>query len=230
MERPEARRHGRFKRQKTSNTESRIDPHMADTSDDSDGGVKLDGHYGQPTTLKEEAGDSNSRQKTSVDSANKLEKTSKKRVRSDTEEHLNKPRKRESYEDSEPRSSKRYKEEDDLEPESNRHQAHQYAKPKKDEADPKSNPYLAHMYEEDNSYNDYSNGYGKAASRAKVFSDTATVARLPRHKTTAAMAKKAEDGPNNPFTGKPLSSQYFNILKTRRNLPVHAQRLVYLKR
>ena len=27
------------------------------------------------------------------------------------------------------------------------------------------------------------------------------------------MAKKAEDGPNNPFSGKPLSSQYFNILR-----------------
>ena len=45
-----------------------------------------------------------------------------------------------------------------------------------------------------------------------------------RHKTNAAMAKTAEDGPNNPFTGKPLSQNYFRILKTRRDLPVHSQR------
>ena len=45
-----------------------------------------------------------------------------------------------------------------------------------------------------------------------------------RHATTAARAKQAEDGPNNPFTGNPLSKQYFGILETRRGLPVHSQR------
>ena len=47
-----------------------------------------------------------------------------------------------------------------------------------------------------------------------------------RHATTAAQAIAAEDGPSNPFTGKKLSERYFDILKTRRNLPVHAQRQV----
>ena len=43
------------------------------------------------------------------------------------------------------------------------------------------------------------------------------------------MAKKAEDGPSNPFNGQPLSQKYFSILKTRRNLPVHVQRDEFLR-
>jgi len=88
--------------------------------------------------------------------------------------------------------------------------------------DPKSNPYLAHMYEDDNSTyssNGYSNGYG-----SKTGYTDSQLTKFKRHETTAAMAKAAEDGPNNAFTGQPLSQKYFDILKTRRNLPVHAQR------
>ena len=69
---------------------------------------------------------------------------------------------------------------------------------------PESNPYLAHMYSAQ------SNGTGLKSFK--------------RHATTAAQATAAEDGPSNPFTGKKLSDRYFDILKTRRNLPVHAQR------
>jgi pre-mRNA-splicing factor ATP-dependent RNA helicase DHX15/PRP43 len=69
--------------------------------------------------------------------------------------------------------------------------------------DPKDNPYLAHRYEEP------------------------PKTKLRRHATTAAIARAAEDGPNNFLTGQPLSTQYFQILKTRRNLPVHAQRYVW---
>ena len=101
--------------------------------------------------------------------------------------------------------------------------------------DPKANPYLAHMYEEnadDNSYsNGYANGYSNGYDRGPKANGTSggsALLKFPRHATTADMAKKAEDGPNNPFSGKPLSTQYFNILKTRRNLPVHAQRYVRL--
>ena len=43
------------------------------------------------------------------------------------------------------------------------------------------------------------------------------------------MARKAEDGPNNPFTDQPLSANYFKILQTRRGLPVHAQREEFLR-
>lgn len=80
--------------------------------------------------------------------------------------------------------------------------------------DPKDNPYLAHMYE-DNA----SNGYGNGAENSPL-------AKFERHKTTAKMAKKVEDSEVNPFNGKPLSQRYMSILKTRRDLPVHAQRSV----
>jgi pre-mRNA-splicing factor ATP-dependent RNA helicase DHX15/PRP43 len=66
---------------------------------------------------------------------------------------------------------------------------------------PATNPYLAHMYENKNA-----------------------LSRFQRHRTTAAQAHIAEDGPNNPFNGASLSQNYFSILKTRRDLPVHKQR------
>ena len=55
------------------------------------------------------------------------------------------------------------------------------------------------------------------------------LSQFQRHKTTAAMAKKVEDGEVNPFTGEPFSQTYFSILKTRRDLPVHAQRGEFLE-
>ncbi|KAJ5656413.1 hypothetical protein N7507_008363 [Penicillium longicatenatum] len=78
--------------------------------------------------------------------------------------------------------------------------------------DPKDNPYLAHMYED-------TNGADKNSALAK----------FKRHQTTAALAKKAEDGEFNPFSGQPFSSKYFSILKTRRDLPVHQQRDEFLQ-
>ena len=69
--------------------------------------------------------------------------------------------------------------------------------------DPSDNPYLAHMY--------------PSQSRSPLEG-------FKRHATTAAEAARAENGPNNPFTSDSFSSEYFNILKTRRDLPVHAQR------
>jgi pre-mRNA-splicing factor ATP-dependent RNA helicase DHX15/PRP43 len=75
--------------------------------------------------------------------------------------------------------------------------------------DPRANPYLAHRYAEEKP--DYSES---------VFHG------LKRHATTAQDAMAVEDGPNNPFNGQQLSKRYFDILKTRRNLPVHSQRYV----
>ena len=75
--------------------------------------------------------------------------------------------------------------------------------------DPQSNPYLAHLYPEK----------GVSQDRGKSIFKT-----FKRHATTAQEAMSAEDGPNNPFNGQKLSQRYFDILKTRRNLPVHAQR------
>jgi pre-mRNA-splicing factor ATP-dependent RNA helicase DHX15/PRP43 len=77
---------------------------------------------------------------------------------------------------------------------------------KMDAGDPKNNPYLAHMYENENG------------------SENSAFAKFKRHQTTTALAKKAEDGDINPFSGRPFSSKYFSILKTRRDLPVHQQR------
>jgi hypothetical protein len=80
--------------------------------------------------------------------------------------------------------------------------------------DPTSNPYLAHHY------NGNGNGYASAQK------STSLLAHFERHETSAEQAHVAENGPNNPFNGTPLSSTYFSILKTRRELPVHKQRLV----
>ncbi|KAJ5764472.1 Pre-mRNA-splicing factor ATP-dependent RNA helicase PRP43 [Penicillium manginii] len=88
------------------------------------------------------------------------------------------------------------------------------AKRQKMEAgDPKNNPYLAHMYEDNHSKVDSSSAFAK----------------FKRHQTTAALAKKAEDGDANPFNGQPFSSKYFSILKGRRDLPVHQQRDEFLQ-
>jgi pre-mRNA-splicing factor ATP-dependent RNA helicase DHX15/PRP43 len=78
--------------------------------------------------------------------------------------------------------------------------------------DPTANPYLAHHYN--------SNGDGYAPAQR----NSSLLAHFQRHNTTAEQAHLAEDGPNNPFNGAPLSSTYFSILKTRRHLPVHKQR------
>jgi pre-mRNA-splicing factor ATP-dependent RNA helicase DHX15/PRP43 len=84
------------------------------------------------------------------------------------------------------------------------------------DTDPAKNPYLAHRYEGER--NNYSNGYGGSP-----------LAGFTRHKTTSDQARKAEDGPKNPFTGETLSQKYMSILKKRRDLPVHAQRDEFLK-
>ena len=225
--RPDAREHGRFKRQRTSVTDAKIDPHIAGMSDESDdGGVKLDGYYGKPAVVKQEPGDREAKRHRS-DSPQHESEAVLKRLKPNLKQYEITPGKHETLFDVEAASEKRQKKEEDLEAKSNPYLAHQYAEPEKKSVDPKSNPYLAHMYEEDESYSGYSNGYGKTMSRTSKVSEAYTLARLPRHKTTAAMAKEAENGPNNPFTGVPLSSQYFNILKTRRNLPVHVQRYVH---
>jgi pre-mRNA-splicing factor ATP-dependent RNA helicase DHX15/PRP43 len=70
-----------------------------------------------------------------------------------------------------------------------------------------SNPYLSHWNDD-----------------APVKSEASGLAGFKRHATTAKQAKVAEDGPNNPFTGKPLSSKYMSILRGRRDLPVQQQR------
>ena len=79
-----------------------------------------------------------------------------------------------------------------------------------------NNPYLAHMIPE--------NGYSP-----QIAAGTGPLRDFIRRKTTAKQAEKAEDGPDNPFTLKPLGKTYFDILKKRRELPVHAQRHYLLR-
>ncbi|PWY95826.1 pre-mRNA splicing factor ATP-dependent RNA helicase Prp43 [Aspergillus sclerotioniger CBS 115572] len=90
----------------------------------------------------------------------------------------------------------------------------------KPETDPKDNPYLAHMYESSTNSNSWTDG---AADLHPAFG------KIKRHQTTAAIAKKVEDGDVNPFNGQPFSSKYVSILQTRRDLPVHAQRDEFLE-
>ncbi|KAK2071871.1 hypothetical protein P8C59_006261 [Phyllachora maydis] len=75
------------------------------------------------------------------------------------------------------------------------------------------NPYLAHHYETDNQN---SEGWVTPLDDMK------------RHATTAKEAEAAEDYQVNAWTGHSHSTQYFNILKTRRDLPVHKQRQEFL--
>ncbi len=198
--RPDSEGQGRMKRQKTESMDSRYS-----AESDDDGGVKL-GNFPQSVEVKPKKEDLDSRPNRYTEGVTELvEKSSKKK------------RKKE--------------EDDDAESASNPYLAAQYEEPpKKKVMDPRVNPYLAHRYEEpaedEGTYNGYRNGYGRPTSRINGVSNASSLARFPRHKSTAAMAKNAEDGPNNPFSGQPLSSQYFNILKTRRNLPVHQQRYV----
>lgn len=103
-----------------------------------------------------------------------------------------------------------------------------YKRQKTNDMDPKANPYLAHMYEDSTDSSNYSNGYENPI-RSNGTGKNSMLAKFKRHDTTAAMAKEAEDGSINPFSGKPSSPQYFSILKTRRNLPVHAQRDEFLQ-
>ncbi|KAI1088946.1 P-loop containing nucleoside triphosphate hydrolase protein [Rostrohypoxylon terebratum] len=80
----------------------------------------------------------------------------------------------------------------------------------------KYNPYLAH----------WSNGNGDEDSDR--LPKGSPLAHFERRMTTAKQAFEAENSDNNPFTGEPHSQQYFNILKSRRNLPVHKQRQEFL--
>ncbi|CCH61799.1 hypothetical protein TBLA_0F02600 [Henningerozyma blattae CBS 6284] len=62
-----------------------------------------------------------------------------------------------------------------------------------------------------------------------VHHDAGEFKGLVRHQTSAAQAEKLEASTINPFTGRDFTPKYFDILKIRRELPVHAQRAEFLK-
>ncbi|ERF68315.1 hypothetical protein EPUS_02771 [Endocarpon pusillum Z07020] len=94
--------------------------------------------------------------------------------------------------------------------------------------DPRNNPYLQHMYPDEGTEKT-SNGYDTPPRRMNGLAGSGPLARFQRHGTTAALARSAEDGKANPFTGQPFSERYFSILQTRRDLPVHSQRDEFLQ-
>lgn len=61
------------------------------------------------------------------------------------------------------------------------------------------------------------------------FHDGGEFDKSQRNKTTAALAQALESGATNPFTGKEFTQKYCDILKVRRDLPVHAQRDEFLR-
>ena len=81
----------------------------------------------------------------------------------------------------------------------------------------KPNPYLAH-------WNNNENGGQKKGRYSNALPEGSPLHDFIPRQTDAKQAARAEDSDNNPFTGEPHSQQYFAILKTRRNLPVHKQR------
>ncbi|KAK4226997.1 putative Pre-mRNA-splicing factor ATP-dependent RNA helicase PRP43 [Podospora fimiseda] len=80
----------------------------------------------------------------------------------------------------------------------------------KTNGDEKYNPYLAHLNEDNGNYSN------------------SPLDKMHRHNTTALEASRAEDSDLNPWTGRRHSENYFKILKTRRDLPVHKQRQEFL--
>ncbi|KZL82693.1 pre-mrna-splicing factor atp-dependent rna helicase prp43, partial [Colletotrichum incanum] len=93
-------------------------------------------------------------------------------------------------------------------------------KVKKEESDseePKYNPYLAHMKEE--------NGF---KSEEGAIDSSSPFAGFKQRATTAKQAEKVEDLDTNAFTGRPHSQKYFQILQSRRDLPVQKQRQEFL--
>ncbi|KAL0941156.1 pre-mRNA splicing factor ATP-dependent RNA helicase prp43 [Colletotrichum truncatum] len=90
------------------------------------------------------------------------------------------------------------------------------AKKEDSEDEPKYNPYLAHMNED--------NG---VKSEEGIDPSSAFADFTPRS-TTAKQAEKVEDLDTNAFTGRPHSQKYFQILQSRRDLPVHKQRQEFL--
>ncbi|ATY65613.1 pre-mRNA splicing factor ATP-dependent RNA helicase PRP43 [Cordyceps militaris] len=87
---------------------------------------------------------------------------------------------------------------------------------KKMKKEEKQNPYLAHMYENGDD-EDYENGAEEMPAHSPL-------AGMKRRATTAKQAAAAEDLASNPFTGRPHTQKYFQILQGRRDLPVHKQR------
>lgn len=91
---------------------------------------------------------------------------------------------------------------------------------KKMKKEEKQNPYLAHMYENGDD-EDYENGAEEMPAHSPL-------AGMKRRATTAKQAAAAEDLASNPFTGRPHTQKYFQILQGRRDLPVHKQRQEFL--
>ncbi|KFH40304.1 pre-mRNA-splicing factor ATP-dependent RNA helicase-like protein [Hapsidospora chrysogenum ATCC 11550] len=86
------------------------------------------------------------------------------------------------------------------------------------------NPYLAHMHQ-DGVGGGAGVGNGDGSGQPPADSP---LAGFKRRQTTADQAAKVEDLSTNAFTGREHSQKYFQILQTRRDLPVSKQRQEFL--
>jgi pre-mRNA-splicing factor ATP-dependent RNA helicase DHX15/PRP43 len=90
--------------------------------------------------------------------------------------------------------------------------------------DPSQNPYLQHHYPITTSEESLSDRVMSGLQWLTLRADGGGLTNSKRHKTTTKETNVLEDGPLNPFTARPFTPRYLSILKTRRGLPVHAQR------
>ncbi|KAM9908320.1 hypothetical protein OXX69_006077 [Metschnikowia pulcherrima] len=75
----------------------------------------------------------------------------------------------------------------------------------------------------------YNQHHREATPETLQAHDNGEFAGLTRYKTTAKDAQRLESGKINPFTGREYTQKYIDILRVRRDLPVHAQRDEFLR-
>jgi pre-mRNA-splicing factor ATP-dependent RNA helicase DHX15/PRP43 len=82
------------------------------------------------------------------------------------------------------------------------------------------NPYSAHLDKPSNA---------KQAQRPANGNTASPLDGWITRKVVGKQVATAMDGPTNPFTGRAHSTRYFEILKQRKNLPVHQQMTEFLE-
>lgn len=85
------------------------------------------------------------------------------------------------------------------------------------------NPYAAHLDSPQQQQQQQRGSNGAATNGSNPLDGWIT------RKVVGKQVEAAMDGPINPFTARPHSQRYFEILKQRKNLPVHQQMTEFLE-